>query len=210
MNQILIQNLLDRWTPELNLKINTSLIRQSLQDKETVNSRWLLTPFGMTADGKLDYRGLSISQECVFHNLKDIDFSYCQFEEYGGFYLSMLDSCLFIGSKMQSSNISLSEKFLTCDFTDAVFQEDIGFSEFIDCNFENASMRDISISCKFVKCNFTNTNLSNSVIAFSLFENCIFNGAEFSNAQIIESKFLTTTPSDSQIATCSLDGVDIQ
>nr|ELR5044794.1 hypothetical protein [Providencia rettgeri] len=55
MNNKLKKEMVERWTDELNFKINAMFKKEDWRDKNIINARWNMAPFGSTDNNKLDF-----------------------------------------------------------------------------------------------------------------------------------------------------------
>ncbi|WP_071604008.1 pentapeptide repeat-containing protein [Dickeya sp. NCPPB 3274] len=207
------KELRNRWPDELNFEINRNLKKEDWRDKGVSNSRWRAQPFGLTDEGKVDFRGFSFREPIHYHLIKDIDFSYSQSisgnkDAYGpsrgitGFIDSVFDGCKFVGSTLPAN---LSEHFNNCDFSGSVFESTRISADFNLCIFVSCKMKDILIrGKKFVGCDFSKANLSKSNFYSCYFEDCIFDDAKFTGCNISGSTFVNTRLSEAQITSCSV------
>lgn len=203
------KELTERWTTELDVEINRSLKKENWKDKTQANIRWQHQPFGLTDTGKIDFRGFPFREPSQYQYLVGIDFSYSkQLHEIndsygmsrgGSFNYSIFEACIFVDTEMPAN---LSEKFVDCDFSGASFKSSRINGVFESCRFIKSKMNDVIGAMKFVNCDFTGANLSKSYFYNCRFENCIFDNTKFSGSNISGSTFISTRPSDAQIASC--------
>ncbi|BES83371.1 hypothetical protein PEC302107_26370 [Pectobacterium araliae] len=207
------KELINRWSNELSFEINRNLKKEDWRDKNVENSKWGTQPFGLTDEGKVDFRGFSFREPIRYHLIKDVDFSYSKSisgnkDEYGpsrgvtGFIDSIFDSCKFVGSVLPAN---LSERFSYCDFSCVVFNSTRMNSDFNFCIFVSCKMKDVVIRGKrFLGCDFSKADLSKSNFYSCCFEDCVFDDAKLNGCNISGSTFVSTRPSDAQIASCSV------
>lgn len=211
MSKKLKKELVERWNHELDFGINHSLKKENWKDKNTPNSRWVEHPFGITEEGKLDFRGFPFREPLKFHYLQNIDFSYSltlneMTKGYGmscggSIISSIVEYCSFVESLMPAN---LSEKFVGCNFDKAVFDSTRINALFESCTFIKCKIKNVLGEMRFINCNFVGANLTKSNFYSCYFENCQFDKANFSGCNISGSTFVGTKPSESQIASCAV------
>jgi len=213
MNNKLKKEMVERWTDEMNFKINAMFKKEDWRDKNIINARWNMAPFGSTDNNKLDFRGFVFREPIHYHYISNIDFSYSRVisgnkDNYGpsrgvtGFISSILEDCNFIGSQMPAN---LAEKFTKCNFSGAKFESSKLNADFFSCQFINSNMKDVLANGKkFIKCDFTNASLKKCNFYNCYFEDCIFDNAIMSSSNISGSTFVKTKPSELQIMSCSV------
>lgn len=204
---------MSRWSDKLNFEINLGLRKEDWRDKNTSNVRWGIYPFGCTDSDKIDFRGFVFREPLYYNYILNIDFSYSKpisgnKDECGnsrgvtGFISSIFEDCNFIGSELPAN---LSEKFINCDFSEAIFQSSKINSDFYSCQFVGCKMKDIlSNGKKFINCDFTNSKLRKCNFYNCYFENCIFDGVDFSFSNISGSTFVKSRPSEYKLKSCSV------
>ncbi len=212
MSRKLKKELRERWSTDLDFEINRNLKKENWKDKSTPNVRWMHQPFGVTENGKIDFRGFPFREPSKYQFISNIDFSYSHslheivdgygMSQGGSFIYTIMEDCVFIEAEMPAN---LSESFTDCDFSGAVFESTRISADFNSCHFVKSKMKDVLVSGKkFVNCDFTKSNLAKSSFYTCYFENCIFDDAKFSGTNISGSTFVNTRPSDAQIASCSV------
>jgi fluoroquinolone resistance protein len=207
------KDLAKRWATELDYSINLSLKKENWQDKSRVNVRWSNHPFGLTVEGKLDFRGFPLREPLKYQYLDGIDFSFLKAisgptEGYGlsrgltGINASVLENCKFVEADLPAN---LAEKFSRCDFEGASFNAARMNGEFSECNFKKCRMQNVlTQGAKFVNCDFSDANLSKANFYACIFEGCIFDGAKFSGSNFSGSTFLDAKPTEAQLSSCAV------
>ena len=122
------KELIKRWDDHLDFTINLSLRKENWQDKNIINARWLVQPFGFTKEGKLDFRVFPFREPIKYHHLRGIDFSHSfslnemtkgyGVSRGGSLVSSLVELCSYIEAKMPAN---LSDKFIECIFDKAIF-----------------------------------------------------------------------------------------
>jgi uncharacterized protein YjbI with pentapeptide repeats len=155
-------------------------------------------PFGRTANGLVDYRGVRLEGAIYKLEAADLDFGFsemgstgqlggalrvlrCRFDEckYQSTIDAVFEACSFVGSNLSDSTIR--EAFISCDFSSANLSRargsEIRFSgcRFIGTSFVKACFYD----SEFVDCLFENTRFGRGSLARSSFKGCKLLGVDW-------------------------------
>lgn len=200
----------NRWPSDLEFGLNRALKKEDWRDKNTANARWREQPFGVTAEGKLDYRGFPLRESLNYHYLAGIDFSALRAlsgkaDDYGlsrgdGIVFSRLEDCVFIEAEMPGF---LDERCVRCDFSAAQFKGTQMNGTFEACRFVKAKLKQVIGELTFIDCDFTDADLTGSVFDKTRFERCTFANTRFNRCDISRSRFIDSPLSQAQIDSCS-------
>lgn len=151
------QELKCRWTEVSGFNIRDSLTT-------------LTSPFGKTADGYLDLRGVTINDSLHKLRFARVDFSYCMLDL--GQFVSEVTDCRFFHSTLLSF---LGLRFDNCSFAKAKMTESSMQGEYHSCCFDEANlMKRTASKVHFVACSFNNSDLRKGEFYDCSFERCVF------------------------------------
>ena len=160
------------------------------------------SPFGLTDDGLIDYRGFPLKQQLVRLQIRNVDFSYTISEGAGSLNTCKVKNSLFVETNFDGT--PLGSVFENCNFNNASLKNG-GFGSpenlylldctFIDTNFTGAGAH----GAKFTRCSFERSNMKKAHFISCVFEECNFGGAKFHNGSLAGCKFISDRPSDEQL-----------
>jgi uncharacterized protein YjbI with pentapeptide repeats len=142
------------------------------------------SPFGLTQDGLMDFRGAEVLwpenslRPSIRINAKKYDLSHCVFDDVA-FNYSTFEDCTLVKSKIEYSHFVGCE-FRNCSFVGSRFKgNSTGFSSalFHECKFERAAISRINFElCQFLNCPIHGDTWSHNQFDRTVFKNCIFEG----------------------------------
>lgn len=176
----------ERWSSAQVADVNDQILRAS----RARDPSWRPTsPFGRTAEGLDDLRGLTIKVPIKYLAVRHVDLSQCTLEMDGGLTLSDFVDC-------RLDRISLQGRFLTrlferCSFRWSSLQDVRPGERFVDCDFSNAKLnRAMARGAHFVRCDFSAADLRGAHLMSCTFDNCRFDDARFGNGSLAGSRFI--------------------
>ncbi|MEV0680085.1 pentapeptide repeat-containing protein [Actinosynnema sp. NPDC050436] len=132
------------------------------------------SPFGSTPDGRLDYRGLRLTEPIRYARATGLDLTAATVVD-GGRLDSDFTSCAFDRAVLRGTYVGRS--FARCSFREARLDRCRLPSEFTDCSFEGARLRGAVASGRtFTRCDFTGADLHGSHFDHCTFVDCAFEG----------------------------------
>ncbi|HRF82549.1 MAG TPA: pentapeptide repeat-containing protein, partial [Flavobacteriales bacterium] len=168
---------MDRWKKGIGKEFADHLLKWGRSGNGLVISE---SPFGMTEDGLLDFRGLQFGQrvELLRVEFKAADFSKAQFKD-ARIGLSTFTDSLWEKSDFRGL-VESGSKYIRCRFTNcAINGSFIGYkgTHFDTCFFKGCNFKRTSfIRPEFDDCIFDNNNFNGCDFFGSSFERCEFNG----------------------------------
>jgi len=174
MNYKILKN---RWIRDNNAKEALDEIKLLFRNGGMLKNEH--SPFGLTKDGLIDFRGIDLRQEKIKKiKIKNIDFSHSQFSN------AWIEKSVF--EKVNFENVDFTEisehgnlfqnvKFSNCKFNKA----GIGYegSQYLNCLIEKSSFsRTVFIRGEFVNTQFIDCKLKGVDFYASSFEDCSFIG----------------------------------
>ncbi|WP_233614968.1 MULTISPECIES: pentapeptide repeat-containing protein [unclassified Stenotrophomonas] len=144
-----------RWTPERVPQLANPRRRDDWRDKTITNRHWHPSPFGLTAEGRLDYRGFPYAVP-QYQNLQSVDLSYVS-PSHGTTFLvhAVMEDCDFTGAAMGT----LDESFLRCRFDLTTFDNNGLSGVFNACSFVQAKLLRCHSNAHFIDCDFRDAAL---------------------------------------------------
>lgn len=167
----------DRWIVNDNAKKALGEIKLLFRNGGTLKNEH--SPFGLTEDGLIDFRGIDLSQQKIRKiKLKNIDFSHSQFShsriEDSVFETVYFDNVDFTDISEQG-NLFYEVKFFKCKFNLAGLGYD--GSQYRHCSFEKSSFKkSVFIRGEFSKTQFIDCKLKGVDFNASSFNECSFVG----------------------------------
>ena len=187
-----------RWTTEQVPQVANPRRKADWRDKTITNRHWQPSPFGLTADGRLDYRGFPFAMP-QYQNLQSVDLSYVS-PWHGTTFLvhAVMEDCDFTGAKMGT----LDESFLRCRFDLTTFDNTGLSGVFNACSFVQAKLLRCHSNAHFIDCDFRDASFADADFSRARFVRCNFEGARFKRADLHKAIFVGCLPSDTQLAAC--------
>jgi len=179
-----------RWEPEQIAAVNKALAsitgKQNLHKKDRA---FPPSPFGQTASGLEDFRGVVLTEPMQYLTVQNLDLSYAIFEPSGGLIYSTFTNCRFDGVKLDGR--FLTKIFERCSFHKAILKNAAFGERFEDCDFTGSNLsqtkgRDVS----FIRCRFSDVSFRGAHLMYCQFEECLFAGAKMNDGSLAGSKFL--------------------
>ncbi|MGE8260209.1 MAG: pentapeptide repeat-containing protein [Stenotrophomonas sp.] len=191
-----------RWTPDLVPNLSHPRRKHDWRDKTISNRHWEPSPFGTTADGRLDYRGFPYPVP-HYQNLQSVDLSHAQ-EGGGATFLTyaVMQGCDFTGAALGN----VSETLIRCCFNLSEFIQVTLGGAFDGCSFVQAKLRKCRSTATFTDCDFRDANLSGTDFSWARFVRCTFDGASFKGCDLHKAVFVGCRPSEEQLAACYENG----
>lgn len=140
------------------------------------------SPFGLTDRGLADFRGVVITNAVNGLNFVNTDLSLVSDSLAGQF-----DRC----------------RFENCAFVQASFGTNLG-SEFLDCQFHFASLKEATLRGKFERCDLSGSNLYRATGSEVSFLSCTFKGASFRRSEFYRCLFESCEFAEARFADGSL------
>lgn len=215
--------LISRWTQEIDYNFNLTLRGVDWKDKETPNIKLKHIPFGLTDDGKIDLRFLKLREGLKYQYFKDIDFSYFEFTQRtpeevknrtgyignnkGGYGIndSIFESCLFQGAIIPN----MSGQFIQCNFDEAKFIGKRLHGDFINCSFDKAVFDDMIFGdVKFQNCSFSKTKFKKCLLSNSKWIDCKFDNTKFHHSLISKNDFNMSEFINSPLTDTQIESID--
>lgn len=167
-----------RWSEYCQKKFMRDLLmNESAEDRKS--------PFGLTSEGFVDYRGVSVRESIHALKLERIDFS---FSELGGQLFSKFHDCRFIGLRGRGG---VGVEFVNCEFSGSHIKEASFSGNFSLCSFDDVKLLRPSInSVSFYECKFVNFSASSPKIYESNFQGCQFVSSKIKNGALTGCKFI--------------------
>ncbi|MNK24689.1 Pentapeptide repeats (8 copies) [compost metagenome] len=188
----------ERWTPDLVPELANPRRKNDWRDKTLVNRHWAPSPFGLTADGRLDYRGFP-HRVPHYQNLQSVDLSYLQPQHGRAFLLNaIMTDCDFTGAALGA----IEESFVRCRFDLVAFNRNVLSGVFQACSFVQAKLLECSSMATFTECDFRDADFSGTDVSRARFVRCNFDGANWKGAQLHKATFVGCRPNDEQLAAC--------
>ncbi|GGG64697.1 pentapeptide repeat-containing protein [Paenibacillus radicis (ex Gao et al. 2016)] len=184
------KQLIARWEPAQIAAVNKALAavtgKQNLHKKDR---SFPLSPYGQTADGLEDFRGVVLTESMQYLTVQNLDLSYAVFEPGGGLIYSTFTNCHFDGVKLDGRFIT--KIFKHCSFHKAILKNAAFGEQFEDCDFTGSNLshtkgRDVS----FLRCRFSDASFRGAHLMYCKFEGCLFAGAKMDNGSLAGSRFL--------------------
>lgn len=145
-------------------------------------------PFGSLEDGRVDLRGLAITQFVKNRTLESFDLSGVSLDGFGQFGMCSLIQCRFCHSQLPTN---LGNNFTGCDFSSAKLAGAVLRGKFTDCDFASANLTSVmGDQVQFVRCSFTKTNFRKATLTHCSFEDCEFESCKFKSGSLAFSKFI--------------------
>jgi fluoroquinolone resistance protein len=199
------QNLRDRWDQALLLKTNNEIGRQAKTKRTLFES-----PFGVTADGKMDYRGFTLAVPILYSMIDKVDFTMLSCD-----WAGCLTDCVLTNSTFVSA--AFDGRFLTKNFNDCSFRKAslkkvaMGNSSYLRCEFSSANMSAaMAHGATFASCDFTDVNFKQAVMQKCVFESCLFGDAKFKSASFVGSRFKNCNLDRVSLESAMLDHVEFE
>lgn len=171
--------------------------------REALASPGLQSPFGKTEAGHVDFRGYSVDESLHKMVVEGVDFSYCLLGASGQF-AATVKSSLFVAASLEGN---LGTDFEDCDFSSASLKESWLRGAFRRCAFGRADMSSAcSSQTEFDACCFDGANLRKSSFYECRFARCSFIGAEFGSGSLADSTFSDCAFCNPDLSKVVLDG----
>jgi uncharacterized protein YjbI with pentapeptide repeats len=139
-------------------------------------------------DGRVDLRGLEVTEMLKGFHLVGWDFSHCRFTMFGQLSAyNQLEDCRFTGARMTTN---LRDRFRACDFSGATLTGAVFGRAFTECRFDRAGLSKIlADQAVFERCSFRGTKAKGLQLTACRFIGCDFEGAHFSEGSLAGSTF---------------------
>ncbi|MFS0841066.1 pentapeptide repeat-containing protein [Paenibacillus sp. 1P03SA] len=198
-----------RWDDEQLAEANRSLAavtgKQNLHKKER---SFPSSPFGQTADGLEDFRGVELIETIQYLTVQGVDLSYARFVEAASLNTSAFTNCRFNMVKLDSRYVT--REFSRCSFRGAKLNNARIGERFEDCDFTGSNFsKAIANDASFIRCRFSDVNFRGAMFMHCRFEECSFEGAVFHNGSLAGSRFTGETGLLPVWGNTILDGVRI-
>lgn len=182
-----------RWEDEQIADANQALAavagKQNLHKKDR---SFPTSPFGQTADGLEDFRGIVLTESIQYMTIQGIDLSYAQFVDASSLNTSTFTNCYFNGVKLDSRY--MNREFIRCSFRGAKLNSARIGERFEDCDFTGSNLsKAIANDALFIRCCFSEANFRGAMFMYCRFEDCSFEGAAFHNGSLAGSRFTGET-----------------
>ncbi len=187
------KHLISRWGTEQIAAVNKALAnisgKQNLHKKDR---SFPISPFGQTAAGLEDFRGVVLTESMQYLTVQNLDLSYAIFEPEGGIIYSTFANCRFDGVKLDGRFIT--KIFKNCSFHKAILKNAAFGERFEDCDFTGSNLSNTKgRDTAFIRCCFSDASFRGAHLMYCTFEECFFAGAKMNNGSIAGSKFLGGT-----------------
>jgi len=161
------------------------------------------SPFGLTHDGHLDFRGCIVNESLHKLDVAQLDCSYCVLGPRGQF-VSTVRECLFVGAVLDGN---LGTDFENCDFTGASLKESWLRGSFSRCTFKRVNLSNSRANqASFTECDFSGANLRRSSFYGCRFAECDFVGTKFGSGSLADSAFIDCAFDNPDLSKVVLDG----
>jgi fluoroquinolone resistance protein len=177
-------NYRSRWDQPLLVKTNNELARLA-KSKRTL----LTSPFGLTEEGRMDYRGFTLAVPVLYSVISNADLTLLRCD-----WAGCLTDCVVTDSIFEGAGFDgrfLTKRFEICDFTNISLKNSpLGDSSYSKCRFTGANFSAaLARGAIFSHCSFAKVNFKSAVMQKCTFENCDFEGAKFQSSSFVGSKF---------------------
>lgn len=182
-----------RWDVEQLADANRALAavtgKQNLHKKERP---FPSSPFGQTATGLEDFRGVDLTETIQYLTVQGVDLSYARFVEATSLNSSKFTNCCFDGVKLDSRFVT--REFSHCSFRGARLNSARISERFEDCDFTGSNLsKAIANNVSFIRCRFSDVNFRGAMFMYCRFEECSFDGAIFHYSSLAGSRFTGET-----------------
>jgi uncharacterized protein YjbI with pentapeptide repeats len=146
------------------------------------------SPFGLTAAGLKDYRGIEIATVLSGVDASEVDFSYGVVGDKGqlGGRVRFL-GCVFSHFKCDKT---ISGEFLECDFSQSNLSAAVFFGRAGSCRFDDSKLVGVRASqVVFDRCSFRGANLGKASLFDCRFEACVFDRSRWVSGSAVGSRF---------------------
>lgn len=161
--------------------------------------------FGLTDDGKVDFRGAVLREAVRYLRVSNVDFSDLVFQEGASINESELTDCRL--DRIDMRNVFVRRRFARCSFLGAKLGGARLGGVFSDCTFEGARLsKAFATDVRFERCIFTGATLSGVHFISCTFDQCVFDGVKKLSGSVAGSRFIGESV-QAHLSDCIVDNV---
>ncbi|MFF2888251.1 pentapeptide repeat-containing protein [Paenibacillus sp. NPDC057967] len=177
-----------RWSEDQIIDLNQAL--DAVTGKQNLHKKgraFPSSPFGLTDDGREDYRGFTLNTTIQYLKTERIDLSYALFAE-SSLNTSEFTNCCFDGVKLDGRY--MTRQFNECSFRGAKLNNARLGERFEDCDFTGCNLsKAIASDATFIRCRFDDVQFRGAMFMHCRFEDCSFEGAKLHHSSFAGSRF---------------------